>query len=123
MSFRNAFVAVLVLACMAVAQPCLAHGLRLAQISSIKKVIRDGRKDEFEARECASFTMTKQEVAEYFRRAKLVPETMVHELDWSACHVTGLAMVQGKKIKWEINLSGAATVEWLGLSTFEYYTE
>lgn len=111
------------LAWMLAVQSCAAFDFEASQIKSIAKGIEKGREKDREIRDCSSFTMTKREVVEYFRRAKPVPETRLHDLEWSACFVGGTARIGAKLIKWRINALGAGVVEWPDSDEAQYFYE
>ena len=123
MSIQKWAFAVIMAVCMAAAQPCQAFNLRAGQIKSITRGGEKGWKYEREIKECSSFTLTKQEVSEYFRRAAIVPEPRVHDLYWSACYVAGTAVIRGKAVNWKVNALGAATVVWPDTGKVQYFYE
>jgi hypothetical protein len=62
--------------------------------------------------ECATFSLSMDEVKEFFREARLVSHGVYwHMLNWSPCYVEGtLTMPNGEKAEWAIQQFRAGSV-------------
>jgi hypothetical protein len=61
---------------------------------------------------CSGFRITQSQVRRYLQKAKMTSGSEAHaKLDWSPCHATGeLVLSDGRKGRWDINLSCAGSV-------------
>ena len=100
--------------------PCEALDLSVDQIKSISKgVDEEGAGISY----CSSFSMTKQQVVRYFKKAKVVQGMAFHELDWSACFVGGTIKKGAGLVKWRINATCAGQIEWANGKVQYFYYE
>jgi hypothetical protein len=62
---------------------------------------------------CGDFKLSTKQVLYYFKHAREVTKgTYAHDLDIAPCRITGkLELTSGIMATWEINLSGAASVD------------
>jgi hypothetical protein len=59
---------------------------------------------------CANFTLSPEQVRQFFSRSAELPATAYHDLDYLPCYVKGSARMHGKKVRWEIRAGGTAEI-------------
>ena len=83
---------------MAIFFPCQAIDLEVSQVLSNTKGIENGREGHPDVKYCPTFFMTKRQVVEYFKRARIVTEREANvELEWSPCFMIGVSFYE---VKW-----------------------
>lgn len=77
------------------------------------KIIEKGVNEKDPSKEiCANFTLTKEEVRQFFKQADIISFSKIHDsYNWLPCFVRGTYTKEGKVSEWDINAGGFATVK------------